>query len=134
MKRRQFIARSAVGAVAALGPQWIGSAAAPARKARVVQEPARKIPLDAEADVIVCGAGPAGVAAAIAAARKGAQTILLEVHGCLGGVWTAGALSWILDYQNKAGLMPEILRGLTERADEASPGRGIPPTLTTRRS
>ena len=38
------------------------------------------------------GAGPAGVAAAIAAARTGAKTRLLEVNGCLGGVWTAGLL------------------------------------------
>ena len=54
-------------------------------------EPARRVPLITDADVIVCGAGPAGVAAAIAAARAGARTRLFEVHGCLGGGWIAEA-------------------------------------------
>ncbi|MEI6493260.1 MAG: FAD-dependent oxidoreductase, partial [Verrucomicrobiota bacterium] len=43
-----------------------------------------------DADVIVCGGGPAGIGAALAAARNGAKTRLIEVNGCLGGVWTAG--------------------------------------------
>ena len=58
-------------------------------------------------------AGPAGIAAAIAAARLGASTRLIESNGCLGGVWTARLLSWILDASNKTGLMQEILRRLT---------------------
>lgn len=73
-----------------------------------VVEHARKLPVHHGRDVIVCGGGPAGVAAALAAARNGAQTTLLEVHGCLGGVWTAGMLCNILDYGNKAGIMKEI--------------------------
>jgi hypothetical protein len=44
---------------------------------------------------------------------SGAKTLLLEVHGCLGGVWTSGLLSWILDNQNKMGLMDEIRKRLT---------------------
>ncbi|MCS6243436.1 MAG: FAD-dependent oxidoreductase [Opitutus sp.] len=63
-------------------------------------------------DVLICGGGPAGIAAAIAAAREGARTSLIEVQGCLGGVWTAGALSWILDHENKPGIMAEILERL----------------------
>jgi hypothetical protein len=73
-----------------------------------VVEQERKIRVSATYDVIVCGGGPAGVCAAIEAGRNGAKTLLIEAHGCLGGVWTAGLLTWILDHVNKAGLMREI--------------------------
>jgi len=47
-------------------------------------------------DVVVCGGGPAGVAAAVAAARKGAKTLLIERGGCLAvfgrGVCSPGSL------------------------------------------
>ncbi|MDD4872105.1 MAG: FAD-dependent oxidoreductase [Kiritimatiellae bacterium] len=115
MKRREFIKCSGAGAVLALGPKWTSSAASEGTKPGFVKEPERDIPVVDEADVIVCGAGPAGVAAAIASSRKGAKTILLETHGCLGGILTAGLLSWILDHQNKSGLMKELLQRLTER-------------------
>ncbi|MEA3401017.1 MAG: FAD-dependent oxidoreductase [Armatimonadota bacterium] len=55
-----------------------------------VREPAREIPVIAEAEVLVCGGGPAGTAAAIAAARAGAEVILVERYGCLGGLATGG--------------------------------------------
>jgi hypothetical protein len=56
----------------------------------VVVEPAREIPVVAEADVVVVGGGPAGVAAAVAAARAGASTVLVERYNHLGGLWTGG--------------------------------------------
>lgn len=77
-------------------------------------EPERRVPLVDDCDVIVCGAGPAGVAAAIAAARCGAKARLIEVRGCLGGVWTAGLLSWILDWKNKSGFMAELQQRLLD--------------------
>ena len=77
-------------------------------------EPAQKLPLQDDADVIVCGAGPAGIAAAITAARAGARVRLFEVHGCLGGVWTAGLLTYIFDF-DKPGLTRELTRRLDER-------------------
>ncbi len=43
-----------------------------------------------EADVVVVGGGPAGVAAAFSAARQGASVLLVEQFNCLGGVATAG--------------------------------------------
>lgn len=66
------------------------------------------------ADVVVCGAGPAGVSAALAAARMGARTRLLETNGCLGGIWTAGLLCWILDMKEKPGLLEEIMSRLRQ--------------------
>ncbi len=87
---------------------------------QTIQEQSRILPVSTEADVIVCGGGPAGVAAAVASARSGAKTTLIEAHGCLGGIWTAGCLSWIIDHKNKSGLMQEILIQL-----EAMDGRAI---------
>ena len=41
-------------------------------------------------DVIVCGGGPAGIAAAVSSARQGAKTALVERYGIVGGMLTAG--------------------------------------------
>ena len=71
----------------------------------IVQEPAREIPVVGEAQVIVAGGGPAGAMAAIAAARAGADTLLIERAGCAGGIWTSGLLSWMLDVSDKEGLL-----------------------------
>ncbi|MEW6666984.1 MAG: FAD-dependent oxidoreductase [Thermodesulfobacteriota bacterium] len=56
----------------------------------MIGEPAQDIPVYGEADVVVVGGGPAGVSAAVAAARSGASTILLERYGHLGGMATGG--------------------------------------------
>ena len=80
----------------------------------VFQEPARDLPLVADADVIVCGAGPAGVTAAITAARAGAKVRLFEWRGALGGVWTAGLLGYFLDFE-KPGFAKELLGRMAER-------------------
>jgi hypothetical protein len=79
------------------------------------EEASRQIPLVNQCDVIVCGAGPAGIAAALSAARNGAKTYLIEAHGSLGGVWTSGLLTWILDAGNKGGIMREITCMLQHR-------------------
>lgn len=80
----------------------------------VFPEPAQDISLTQDCDVIVCGAGPAGVSAALSAARSGARVRLFDNHGCLGGVWTAGLLTWIFDFE-KPGLTREIRENLDER-------------------
>lgn len=56
----------------------------------MIREPAREIPVVAEVEVLVCGGGPAGTAAAVAAGRAGARTMLVERYGCLGGLATGG--------------------------------------------
>ena len=52
--------------------------------------PAREIPIFHKTDVVVVGGGPAGFAAAIAAARTGAKVALVERYGSLGGLFTNG--------------------------------------------
>jgi hypothetical protein len=54
-----------------------------------ITEPERKTPVIAEVDVLVCGGGFAGVAAAVSAARNGVRVLLLEKYGFLGGLCTA---------------------------------------------
>lgn len=71
-------------------------------------------PVTGQYDVIVAGAGPAGVPAAVAAARQGAKVLLIESNGCLGGVWTAGILTWVFDIE-KTDLGGEIIERLGKR-------------------
>lgn len=78
-------------------------------------EQERVLPVAGDADVLVCGGGPAGIAAALAAARTGASVQLIEVAGCLGGVWTVGLLTKILDSENKSGIMAELLKEFSSR-------------------
>ncbi|MBC7239348.1 MAG: FAD-dependent oxidoreductase, partial [Chloroflexi bacterium] len=81
-------------------------------------EPAREIPILCEADVVVCGGGPGGFPAAIAAARHGAKTVLIERYGFLGGLATAGLVAPILGHTASESHMPivaGILKEITER-------------------
>ena len=77
-------------------------------------EPGRLVGLNVKYDVVVCGGGPAGIGAALGAARMGMKTIILEAGGCLGGTWTRGQLSWIFDFKKK-GICPEIISRLDAR-------------------
>jgi hypothetical protein len=62
-----------------------------------IEEAARRIPVLAETDVLVVGSGPGGLSAALAAAREGVETLLVERYGCFGGVITqnmVGTIAW----------------------------------------
>jgi hypothetical protein len=76
-----------------------------------ITEPAQEINICHEADVIVVGGGPGGHSAAIAAARCGARTVLIERYGHLGGMATGGIVIQIPHMSN--GGKPYIL-GLTQ--------------------
>jgi hypothetical protein len=52
---------------------------------KYIQEPIRQIPIVAETEVLVVGSGPAGLAAAVSAAREGVKTMLVERYGSFGG-------------------------------------------------
>ena len=123
LSRRGFL--SAAAAVPALGVASTATAvessaegSAPTKSGEFA-EPARNIPLANDCDVIVCGAGPAGVSAAIMAARAGAKVRLFEWRGCLGGIWTAGLLGYFLDF-DKPGFAKELRDKLTEREARAN--------------
>jgi len=64
--------------------------------AKTIREPAQDVQIFKEADVVVVGGGPAGIAAAVASARNGVQTILLERYGHLGGLASGGLVTLIM--------------------------------------
>lgn len=85
-------------------------------------EPARGIPIHHQCDVLVVGGGPAGTAAAIAAARTGAEVTLLERYNHLGGLSTGGLVIWIdrmTDWEGKPtirGIAEELMHRLPDDA------------------
>lgn len=66
-----------------------------------ITEPARKIDVIHETDVLVVGSGPGGLAAAIAAARAGADVALVERFGCFGGNITAVGVEGMAWYRHE---------------------------------
>lgn len=79
---------------------------------QTIREPARDIPVHASCDVLVVGGGPAGTMAAVAAARMGADVIVLERYNHLGGLSTGGLVIWIDRMSDWAG--QHVIRGLAE--------------------
>ena len=89
----------------------------------------REIPVRHRVDVLVAGGGPAGCAAAVAAARQGRSVFLAEGHTCLGGMGTAGlvpAFCQFSDGENllAAGIGQEILDKL-RAAGGTGPDSGV---------
>jgi hypothetical protein len=80
---------------------------------KTIEEPARKIPLYGEYEVVVLGGGPAGIAAAVAAARAGRRTLLIERYGFLGGMGTAaGVTNFCGLHANVYGEMHRVVQGV----------------------
>jgi len=80
---------------------------------KTITEPARQTPLYGEYEVAVLGGGPAGIAAAVAAARAGRRTLLIERYGFLGGMGTAaGVTNFCGLHANVHGKMHRVVQGI----------------------
>jgi len=101
-----------------------------------VIQPQRKLPVLHETDVLVVGAGPAGVVAALAARRAGVRVALVERYGHLGGLWTGGLVLLVIGHfvtgakQVCQGIGEQMLRRL-EKLDRGIVDRrpGVNPTV-----
>lgn len=112
-KNSRLSRRTALKTIALLGT---GSLVTPssgvAATGTTVHVPAQEIPLLAEADVLVCGGGTAGITAACSAARHGVSVILLERWPCVGGMATAALVNgWHRSDREKM-----VIYGLVEEA------------------
>lgn len=84
-----------------------------------VIEPSKEISVAGSYDVIVCGGGPSGLIAAVAAARNGAKTLLIERYGFVGGMSTSALVTPISEFrhfgkQHIGGIPFELLQKAAE--------------------
>ena len=70
----------------------------------------KELEVRASYDVVVAGSGPAGICAAVAAARQGAKVALVERYGVVGGNLTAGYVGPILGMVSKGTMRDEIVK------------------------
>jgi flavin-dependent dehydrogenase len=95
--------------------------------AKTIAEPERLTRVFCEADVVVVGGGPGGHSAAVAAARSGAKTVLVERYGHLGGMPTGGLVTMLHNMSDGtahkviAGLCQEWIDRLDERGAAVHP-------------
>jgi 2-polyprenyl-6-methoxyphenol hydroxylase-like FAD-dependent oxidoreductase len=87
-----------------------------------ISEPARETPIKAETEVLVIGGGTAGVSAAVAAARNGADVILVERLGYLGGLATGGLIALLLTLDDGRGR--QVVGGLCQEITDRLHRRG----------
>ncbi len=83
--------------------------------AGAITEPARTTEIYGHFDVVVLGGGPAGIAAAAAAGRAGASTLLIERYGFLGGMGTAaGVTNFCGLHANRFGVIGRVVHGIAD--------------------
>ncbi len=88
-----------------------------------VTEPGRTTPVYHRCDVLVVGGGPSGCAAALSAARAGAEVVLLERYNHLGGLSTGGLVIWIDRMTDWSGR--HVIRGFAEEVLDRMPPEGV---------
>jgi hypothetical protein len=88
-----------------------------------LREDARDIPIYRQCDVLVVGGGPSGTAAAVAAARMGAEVTLLERYNHLGGLSTGGLVIWIDRMTDWSG--QHVIRGFAEEIMDRLPADAV---------
>lgn len=96
-----------------------------------IEESSRMIPVMAETDVLVVGSGPGGLAAALAAAREGVDTMLVERYGCFGGNITQAMVESIAWYRHEGTVESEgIGVEFEKRARDMGGSRREPQSLS----
>ncbi len=131
MTRRIFVKNTAIKGAAAFAAGAGGlalptsaksSASSPQISGKTVREAARETRVCRTADVVVVGGGPGGIGAALTAERSGADTVLIERYGHLGGMGTGGLVTIIpnlSDFSGKqqiAGISQEWIDRLERRS------------------
>lgn len=102
-----------------------------AKAIRTIPEPNKTVNVVRECDVVVVGGGPGGIGAAVSAARNGADTVLIERYGYLGGMGTGGLVTIIPCLSDFSGTMQigginqEWIERLTSREAEMHPPEEI---------
>lgn len=100
-----------------------GRSLPPSRREGVVREEARDVAIYHKCDVLVVGGGPAGCAAAWAAAKAGADVTLVERYNCLGGLSTGGLVMWIDRMTDWSG--NHVIQGFAREFIERMPPEGV---------
>ncbi|WP_293739968.1 FAD-dependent oxidoreductase [uncultured Parabacteroides sp.] len=119
--RRDFVKKAGVMAMAVAVPDIVSSKTLiPYGQSLTLKLP--EIKVDDQWDVIIVGGGPAGCTAAIAAAREGAKTLLIEAMGQLGGMGTAGMVPAWCPFSDGEKI---IYKGLAEKIFRESK-KGVP--------
>ncbi|WP_435874180.1 FAD-dependent oxidoreductase [Paenibacillus vandeheii] len=78
-----------------------------------------------DADVVIVGGGPAGIAAAIAAGRQGVRTVLVERYGFVGGMSTAAMVYPWMTFHTESG--EQVIRGIAQEIVDRLQARGGSP-------
>ncbi len=94
---------------------------------KTVTEPARDLPVASKVDVVVSGGGPAGLGAAVGAARQGAKTLLVERNAFLGGAATAVLMAvWNMPLDHMTGFAHDLTARLIARGAAVGGGPATP--------